>query len=81
MSQCESSDSISVPVSKCKYLDMPTAKHREKVMSVYFLSWNKAGNSVLLWLWGVFFCSFVSVVFLKVISVPVLNTVQNFQVF
>lgn len=36
-SQFESNDSTSMPISKCKYLDMPTAKHREKVMSVYFL--------------------------------------------
>ncbi|XP_041258500.1 ATP-dependent RNA helicase TDRD9 [Onychostruthus taczanowskii] len=34
LSQCEPSDSISVPISKCKYLDMPTAKHREKIVSL-----------------------------------------------
>uniref|UniRef100_A0A8C5NPW8 Tudor domain containing 9 n=1 Tax=Junco hyemalis TaxID=40217 RepID=A0A8C5NPW8_JUNHY len=28
------SDSISLPISKCKYLDMPTAKHREKIVSL-----------------------------------------------
>ncbi|XP_041903666.1 ATP-dependent RNA helicase TDRD9 isoform X4 [Corvus kubaryi] len=34
LSQCESSDSTSIPISKCKYLDMPTAKHREKIVSL-----------------------------------------------
>ncbi|XP_077036874.1 ATP-dependent RNA helicase TDRD9 [Agelaius phoeniceus] len=34
LSQCESNDSISVQISKCKYLDMPTAKHREKIVSL-----------------------------------------------
>ncbi|KAI1237565.1 hypothetical protein IHE44_0013645 [Lamprotornis superbus] len=30
LAQCESSDSTSIPIWKCKYFDMPTAKHREK---------------------------------------------------
>ncbi|XP_068874495.1 ATP-dependent RNA helicase TDRD9 isoform X2 [Aphelocoma coerulescens] len=34
LSQCESSDSTSIPISRCKYLDMPTAKHREKIVSL-----------------------------------------------
>ncbi|XP_063255532.1 ATP-dependent RNA helicase TDRD9 [Prinia subflava] len=32
--QCESRDSTSMPISKWKYLDMPTAKHREKIVSL-----------------------------------------------
>ncbi|NXH30124.1 TDRD9 helicase, partial [Myiagra hebetior] len=34
VSKCESSDSTSIPINKCKYLDMPTAKHREKIVSL-----------------------------------------------
>ncbi|RMB98688.1 hypothetical protein DUI87_24906 [Hirundo rustica rustica] len=34
LSHFESSDSTSMPVRKCKYLDMPTAKHREKIVSL-----------------------------------------------
>ncbi|TRZ24453.1 hypothetical protein HGM15179_002660 [Zosterops borbonicus] len=34
LSHCELSDSTSMPISKCKYLDMPTAKHREKIVSL-----------------------------------------------
>ncbi|XP_015487368.1 ATP-dependent RNA helicase TDRD9 isoform X2 [Parus major] len=34
LSQSESSDSSSIAISKCKYLDMPTAKHREKIVSL-----------------------------------------------
>ncbi|XP_032919521.1 ATP-dependent RNA helicase TDRD9 isoform X2 [Catharus ustulatus] len=32
--QSESSDSTSIPIWKCKNLDMPTAKHREKIVSL-----------------------------------------------
>ncbi|XP_062350742.1 ATP-dependent RNA helicase TDRD9 [Cinclus cinclus] len=34
LSQSESSDSTFVPIRKCKNLDMPTAKHREKIVSL-----------------------------------------------
>ncbi|KAM7024098.1 ATP-dependent RNA helicase TDRD9 isoform 1-T1 [Acridotheres tristis] len=34
LSQCESSDSTSIPIWKYKYFDMPTAKHREEIVSL-----------------------------------------------
>ncbi|XP_050191582.1 ATP-dependent RNA helicase TDRD9 [Myiozetetes cayanensis] len=33
-SQCESGDSTSIPIIKHKYVNMPTAKHREKILSL-----------------------------------------------
>ncbi|KAJ7400932.1 tudor domain containing 9 [Pitangus sulphuratus] len=34
LSQCESGDSTSIPIIKHKYVNMPTAKHREKILSL-----------------------------------------------
>ncbi|XP_049684304.1 ATP-dependent RNA helicase TDRD9 isoform X3 [Accipiter gentilis] len=34
LSQCESSDRTSIPITNCKYMDTPIAKHKEEIVSL-----------------------------------------------
>lgn len=45
LSQCESNDDTSIPITNHRCVDMPIAKHREEVILFYLISaGNKAEN-------------------------------------